>query len=143
MTKAWLNGTILASAQAALPATDHGVLLGDGLFETFLVRNGGVRDLNLHLDRLRTSCERMGIALPDDDPARIARAVDFSRFERVQAQEQAAGFGEKMPLAGSFFRKGQVGSWREGMSDELAAKLIADHRVVLRRFGYGENGWIT
>ena len=74
MTKAWLNGTILASAQAALPATDHGLLLGDGLFETFLVRNGGVRDLNLHLERLRTSCERMGIALPDDDPA-LAGAV--------------------------------------------------------------------
>jgi hypothetical protein len=72
----------------------------------------------------------------DDDPARIAKAVDFSRFERVQAQEQAAGFGEKMPLADSFFRKGQVGSWREGMDDALAEKLIVNQREVMRRFAY-------
>ena len=72
----------------------------------------------------------------DDDPTRIAKAVDFSRFERVQAQEQAEGFGEKMPLADSFFRSGQVGSWRAGMDDELAAALCAAHTGVMGRFGY-------
>ena len=72
----------------------------------------------------------------DDDPALIAKAVDFSRFERVQAQEVEHGFGEKMPGAASFFRKGQVGSWREGMSDELAAAICAVHAQVMARFGY-------
>ncbi len=76
----------------------------------------------------------------EDDPARIAKAVDFSRFERVQAQETEHGFGEKMPGAESFFRKGQVGNWREGMSDELAAALCAAHAGVMGRFGYGEDG---
>lgn len=69
MTKIWLNGTILPAAQAALPVTDHGVLLGDGLFETFRVRDGRVRDLSLHFARLRSSCERMGFELADDDQA--------------------------------------------------------------------------
>ncbi len=62
--------------------------------------------------------------------------MDFSRFERVQAQEQAAGFGERMPAADSFFRKGQVGSWREGMSEELAEAIVATHAGVMGRFGY-------
>ena len=72
----------------------------------------------------------------EDDPARIAKAVDFSRFERVQAQEVEHGFGEKMPAAESFFRKGQVGSWREGMSEELAEAIVATHAGVMGRFGY-------
>ena len=48
------------------------------------------------------------------------------------------GFGEKMPGAASFFRKGQVGSWREGMSDELVQAIEATHAGVMRRFGYDE-----
>lgn len=39
---------------------------------------------------------------------------------------------EKMPLADSYFRKGQVGSWQEGMDEELAAArriAWAIHRV--------------
>ena len=77
----------------------------------------------------------------DDDPARIARAVDFSRFERVRKQEAEQGFGEKMPGVESFFRKGMVGSWREELTPEWVDKLIADHGEVMRRFGYlGEGG---
>jgi len=46
-----------------------------------------------------------------------------------------------MPLAESFFRSGQVGSWREGMDEELAATLCAAHAGVMGRFGYlGEDG---
>ena len=72
----------------------------------------------------------------DDDAVRIARAVDFSRFERMQQQEAERGFAEKMPRAAAFFRKGTSGSWREVLTPELAAKLIADHREAMRRFGY-------
>lgn len=57
-------------------ASDHGLLLGDGLFETFLVRDGEVRDLDAHLARLRGSCERMGIELHHDDAALTAKALD-------------------------------------------------------------------
>lgn len=45
-----------------------------------------------------------------------------------------------MPLASSFFRKGQVGSWREEMSDELVATLCIAHAEVMDRFGYGLPG---
>lgn len=72
----------------------------------------------------------------DDDADRIARAVEFSRFERVQQQEAEHGFAEKTAKAASFFRKGKSGSWRETLRPDLAAKLIADHREAMRRFGY-------
>jgi hypothetical protein len=71
-----------------------------------------------------------------DDAARIARAVEFSRFDRMRQQEAQHGFAEKMPRAASFFRKGTSGSWREALTPGLAARLIADHREVMDRFGY-------
>ena len=62
----------------------------------------------------------------DDDPALIAKAVDFSRFERVQAQEVEHGFGEKMPGAASLMpglseARGSVVLGRAGFSWARAA----------------------
>jgi hypothetical protein len=77
----------------------------------------------------------------DEDPARLEKVVRFSQFEQARKQEAEHGFGEKMPGAEFFFRKGQVDSWREELNPELAQKLIADHAPIMRRFGYlSENG---
>jgi len=35
-----------------------------------------------------------------------------------------------------FFRKGEVGSWREELTGKQAVQVIHDHREVMRRFGY-------
>ncbi len=75
------------------------------------------------------------VDLPDDI-ARVKKAIDFSRFEELRKQEEKDGFGEKMPRAKSFFRKGEIGSWREVLTREHVAKIIADHGEVMRRFGY-------
>lgn len=71
-----------------------------------------------------------------DDPGRTGKAIGFSRFEELSRQEAKEGFWEKMPQAKSFFRKGEIGSWREALTAEQAAKLVADHGDVMRRFGY-------
>lgn len=75
------------------------------------------------------------VGLPDD-PARVGKAIRFSDFSEVRQQETAAGFGERMPGAKSFFRKGEIGSWRESLTEQQAVKLVADHTEVMRRFGY-------
>ena len=72
----------------------------------------------------------------DEDPQRVDKAVRFSRFEEAQKQESEHGFGERMPASERFFRKGQVGAWREELAPELVQKLITDHAAVMQRFGY-------
>lgn len=71
-----------------------------------------------------------------DDRTRVKKAIEFSRFEELKKQEGSDGFREKMPRAQSFFRKGEIGSWRDVLTPEQVARIITDHRDVMRRFGY-------
>lgn len=43
---------------------DRGLAYGDGLFETMAVRDGEIRWLGLHLDRLEHGCRRLAIPAP-------------------------------------------------------------------------------
>jgi aryl sulfotransferase len=70
------------------------------------------------------------------DVNRIAKAINFSRFDQLQAQETEFGFREKMQVAKSFFRKGKIGSWREVLTESQVSHVVAAHRAVMQRFGY-------
>ncbi|HEV2703058.1 MAG TPA: aminodeoxychorismate lyase [Steroidobacteraceae bacterium] len=48
-----------------LDVQDRGLHYGDGLFETIACRAGRPRFLSLHLERLATGCERLGIRYQD------------------------------------------------------------------------------
>lgn len=91
-------------------------------------------DLKLRPEETFAAAVRFA-GLPDD-AVRVKKAIEFSRFEELKSQEEKAGFSEKMALAKSFFRKGEIGSWREKLTPEQAAKIVADHGEVMRRFGY-------
>lgn len=69
---AWLDGRIVPPDALAVRADDPGLLIGDGLFETMLVRDGRVASLDAHLDRFERS--RQALALPSP-PAPPARAI--------------------------------------------------------------------
>ena len=43
---------------------DRGLQYGDGVFETLAVIEGQPRHWDLHIDRLQTGCERLGIPAP-------------------------------------------------------------------------------
>ncbi len=66
----------------------------------------------------------------------IQKSLGFSSFEVVRQLEEAEGFREKSASSSRFFRKGEIGSWREELSAEQAEKIIHDHQDVMRRFGY-------
>ena len=70
--------------------------------------------------------------------ARIEKALVFSEFSVLQAQEEELGFREKMPRSESFFRKGEIGSWRGVLTESQVQQIVADHGPVMRRFGYLE-----
>ncbi|MGJ9412112.1 aminotransferase class IV [Aeromicrobium sp. CF4.19] len=64
--KAWLNGRVLQSSdEPALGVLDHGLVVGDGVFETIAVEDDEPFALTRHLDRLVRSAEGLGIGAPD------------------------------------------------------------------------------
>ncbi len=70
------------------------------------------------------------------DEARIRRAVEFSSFEKLQAQEAETGFVEKSVNSQRFFRSGRAGTWRETLTADQAAAIERHHAEQMRRFGY-------
>ncbi|MGF1631924.1 MAG: sulfotransferase domain-containing protein [Kiloniellaceae bacterium] len=85
------------------------------------------------LGQLGGVARKLGIT---QDPARIRRAVEFSSFKTLQAQERETGFIEKSLHSQRFFRSGRAGGWREKLSPAQAAAIESDHAVQMRRFGY-------
>jgi hypothetical protein len=73
----------------------------------------------------------------DPEPARLARAISFSRFDELSAQERNVGYAAHAPsAAGRFFRTGRVGQWRDALTAAQVARVAAAHGDVMRRFGY-------
>lgn len=72
-TRAWVDGRLLASDEPVLLANDHGITVGDGIFETCKVRDGQVFALTRHLRRMVRSAA--GLALPDPDLERIRAGI--------------------------------------------------------------------
>ena len=62
--KALFNGVEVQDAAHAIAVNDRGLAYGDGLFETALIRDGAVRFLDAHLERLRHGCDRLDIEFP-------------------------------------------------------------------------------
>ena len=70
---AWVNGRLLEDAHApAIGVSDHGLTVGDGVFEAIKVVDGHPFALTRHLDRLARSAASLGLPAPDDELFRSA-----------------------------------------------------------------------
>ncbi|MEU5865145.1 MULTISPECIES: aminotransferase class IV [unclassified Nonomuraea] len=69
----WVNGELIDPTQATVSVFDHGLMVGDGVFETIKIVDGESFALTRHLDRLTLSAQRMD--LPDPDVEAIAEGV--------------------------------------------------------------------
>jgi hypothetical protein len=68
---------------------------------------------------------------------RLERAIGFSSFPILAAQEAAGGYAANAPgSASAFFRVGKAGQWREVLTDAQRLRVEADHHAVMRKFGY-------
>ena len=72
--KAWIDGALREAAEATVSAFDHGLTVGDGVFETAKVLDGTPFALTRHLDRLAVSASGLGLAMPDVSEVRRAVA---------------------------------------------------------------------
>ncbi len=76
------------------------------------------------------------LGLPEE-PARLRKAIRFSSFEQLRAQEQREGFVEARPdRRVPFFRSGRRGVWRRTLTPGQVARIVEAHGPVMRRLGY-------
>jgi len=75
--RVWINGRLLSDPTApAVPVTDHGLTVGDAVFEAVKVVDGQPFALRRHLDRLERSAAGLGLrGLEVDDVRRGVAAV--------------------------------------------------------------------
>ncbi|MFK4034997.1 aminotransferase class IV [Nonomuraea wenchangensis] len=82
----WVNGELIDPAQATVSVFDHGLMVGDGVFETIKLVHGRSFALTRHLDRLKLSAQRMDLPEPD-----VAAIVDGIGRLLEQAPDWALG----------------------------------------------------
>ncbi len=71
------------------------------------------------------------------DPARVAKAVECSSFERQKNEEARLGFEGALPSRrGAFFREGRPGQWRSAMPETLALRLESALGDLMDEFGF-------
>ncbi|MCO5973460.1 aminotransferase class IV [Actinoallomurus soli] len=66
----WINGELYAPENARVSVFDHGILVGDGVFETVKAVRGEAFALTRHLRRLAVSAAGLGLPEPDLDAIR-------------------------------------------------------------------------
>lgn len=66
----WVNGSLVGQGEPAITAFDHGLTVGDGVFETTKIIAGVPYALTRHLLRLRNSAQGLGLPEPDLDLVR-------------------------------------------------------------------------
>jgi aryl sulfotransferase len=96
-----------------------------------------VRYEDLQIDTaavLRRALQFAGQPATDDE---LFRAVRFADFTRLRQQEEEKGFKEAPQHLGErFFRRGEAGGWRDELTPDQAARIVAAHGAVMRRLGY-------
>ncbi len=116
MTTVWIDGQVVDAAQARVGALDHGLTVGDGVFETCKVLHGSVFALTRHLRRLERSCAVLGLVCPAPDQVRAAT-------EALLAAEGPLPLGRlRITVTGG---AGPLGSDRANSSPTLVLALSA------------------
>jgi branched-chain amino acid aminotransferase len=90
----WINGTLVPDDEARISVFDHGLVTGDGVFETIKVVRGVPFALSRHLARLARSAAGLGLAEPDLDQIRagaLAVAESSSTLELARMRITVTG----------------------------------------------------
>src|SRR3979409_1716510 len=70
-----INGKLTPTDQAMISVFDHGLLYGDGVFDTMFATYGYIFKLRQHIERFRRSLRatRMALPIPAQDTERVIR----------------------------------------------------------------------
>ncbi len=67
----WINGTLVPDDEARISIFDHGLVTGDGVFETIKVTSGVPFAMSRHLARLARSATGLGLSTPDLEQIKV------------------------------------------------------------------------
>ncbi|HLO78506.1 MAG TPA: sulfotransferase domain-containing protein, partial [Magnetospirillum sp.] len=85
------------------------------------------------LEVFRRALDFLGIS---HTPQQARRAVSHSDFAELQRQEREHGFRERQKGQALFFRRGEVGDWRNHLNDEQVRLIETAHAAMMDRLGY-------
>lgn len=94
----WVNGALVDPGTPVLHADDHGITVGDGVFETVKVVDGQPFALRRHLRRLVASAAGLGIEV-DLDRVRAAIAEVLAAESRPRVRLRVTVTGGPSPFA--------------------------------------------
>ena len=80
----WINGTLVPDDEARISVFDHGLVTGDGVFETVKVAGGVPFALSRHLARLGRSAAGLGLAEPDLEQIRAGALAVIEASGRLE-----------------------------------------------------------
>ena len=99
----WLNGAIVPESVACVSVRDHGLLVGDGVFESVRITAGQAFAVGRHLARLARSAAALGLELPGTGELReavgavlAATGIVEGRL-RITATSGRGGFSSARP----------------------------------------------
>jgi len=145
----WMDGTLAPAASVRVSPFDHGLLTGDGVFETLLVQGGRAFAVRRHLERLATSCKGLGLQAPD--PTTLRSAIDdviaangvVDGRLRITVTGGAAPLGsdrgEAVPVV--IVATGALSAWGD-TADVVVVPWVRNERGALaglKTTSYGEN----
>ena len=89
----WLNGKLLSDRDAAISPFDHGLLVGDGVFETLVSYGGRVFAYRRHYARLLRSAAVLGLEVPDEESLRqaVSEVLESNRLEHARVRITVTG----------------------------------------------------
>ncbi|MGW0365964.1 aminotransferase class IV [Streptomyces sp. NPDC002990] len=94
----WLDGALRDADSARVSVFDHGLTVGDGVFETLKVERGELFAPTRHLERLTRSARGLGLPDPDLDEVRAACAAVLAEREVALGRLRITYTGGVSPL---------------------------------------------
>ena len=110
--KVWIDGALVPAHEALVPVSNHGLTVGDGMFETMKVVGDTAFAITRHLARLHRTAGGLGLVVPYDD----STLRDAIR-DTIVANQPGAGW-VRVTVAGGPSVSGSV------RGDEPAAVVI-------------------
>ena len=90
---AWVDGTLVPLEQAKVSVLDHGLVVGDGVFETLRVYQGVPFAWSRHLARLHNSASGLGLEVPVAGRLRAAAdaVLEANRLQEARLRITVTG----------------------------------------------------